>query len=148
MTKVKTTVSRPSRTAKVLIPPLPKYFFHNGKMVLQRSIDSPSPGVSVTEPNQVQSLKEILVKRARGIHPTFFNGAYSEYDTEDIQKMDFIELRDYRERVAAHAQQLKDEYKALTNKMEQVRAKAMEDRLDALIKSQADRNPPTSNPNS
>jgi len=102
---------------------------------------------SMTEPNQVQDLKTLIIGRNRGIVPTFFNGKYSEYDTEDIQKMDFIELRDYRDRVAAQAEQLENEFKALTNQMEQVRARSLEQRLQTILDAKEALKTSSNNPN-
>lgn len=132
MSKVRVTRRRP-------------YEVVSGHLILGLK-DSESPsGVSLTEPNQVQSLSDLLVGRNRGIVPTFFNGTYSEYDTEDIQKMDFVELRDYRERVQAHAERLENEFKALTNQMEQRRNQEVDSRIQAILFAEAQKNPTTSN---
>jgi len=111
------------------------YEVRNAHLILNLnpSISEVNLHPSLTEPNQVQDLKTLIIGRNRGIVPTFFNGKYSEFDTEDIQKMDFVQLRDYRDRVAAQSKQLEDEFKALTNQMEQTRSKALEERLQTLI---------------
>jgi len=76
---------------------------------------------SVTQPDQVKHLDEILRRRQSGIHPEYFNGGYNSLDTADVQKMDFVELAQYREETKQHIQALNEDYHYLTHQLEEQR---------------------------
>ena len=84
---------------------------------------------TMTEQGQVQDLATLIVSRNRGVNPIFFNGRYSQYDTADIQKLDFIELRELRDNVLEQQEQLKADHHKLTVELEKRRKELISDEI-------------------
>jgi len=84
---------------------------------------------SMTEQGQVQDLATLIVSRNRGVNPIFFNGRYSQYDTADIQKLDFIELRELRDNVLEQQEILKADHHKLTVELEKKRKELISDEI-------------------
>ena len=84
---------------------------------------------SMTEQGQVQDLATLIVSRNRGVNPIYFNGRYSQYDTADIQKLDFIELRELRDNVLEQQEQLKADHHKLTVELEKKRKELISDEI-------------------
>lgn len=73
----------------------------------------------MTMPEQVTPLERILKHRMQGIPVPVFNGVFSEHETPDINKMDFIELAQLREETAQGIELAKQDFHALTKQMEE-----------------------------
>ena len=84
---------------------------------------------SMTEQGQVQDLATLIVSRNRGVNPIYFNGRYSQYDTADIQKLDFIELRELRDNILEQQEQLKADHHKLTVELEKKREELISDEI-------------------
>ena len=84
---------------------------------------------SLTEQGQVQDLATLIVSRNRGVNPIFFNGRYSQYDTADIQKLDFIELRELRDNVLEQQEHFKADHHKLTVELEKKRKELISDEI-------------------
>lgn len=52
---------------------------------------------SMTMPEQITPLERLLSHRNQGIPVPWFNGVFSEQDTPDLSKMDFIEIAQLKE---------------------------------------------------
>lgn len=78
-------------------------------------------GPSMTRPDSVVPLEQLLNHRQKGIPIPYFNGVFSEEDTPDIQKMDFLEIAQLREDTAAGIEAAKEDYHALTKQMEELK---------------------------
>jgi len=75
---------------------------------------------SLTEPEQVTPLEKILQQRMQGIPVPYFNGVFSETDTPDLQKLDFIDIAKLRDETAEGIELAKQDYHALTKRLEEL----------------------------
>jgi len=75
---------------------------------------------SLTEPEQVTPLELILNHRSRGIPVPIFNGVFSDQDTPDLMKMDFIEIAQLKETTLEGITQAKEDLHALTKRYEEL----------------------------
>jgi len=108
-------------TKKILVPE--NDFPASGRLVRGRLLrvgENPEKSIlpSMTEPEQLTSLDVILRHRLQGIPVPYFNGVFSDTDTPDLQKMDFIELAQLREQTAEGIEAAKQDLHALNKAME------------------------------
>lgn len=75
---------------------------------------------SLAEPQQVVPLERLLQHRNKGIPVPVFNGVFSEQDTPDIQKLDFVEIALLKEQTTEGIQQSKEDLHALNKQYEQL----------------------------
>lgn len=76
---------------------------------------------SMTQPEQLQPLERILSHRNQGIPVPVFNGVFSESDTPDLDKMDFVDIAQLRELTAEGIEASKEDLHAINVKMEHLR---------------------------
>jgi len=91
------------------------------KHMLRTEVSEVNRKPSMTEPDQVRPLDVLLKNRMKGIPVPFFNGVFSETDTPDISKLDFVEIAQLREDTAIGIDQAKEDYHALTKRMEEIK---------------------------
>jgi len=79
---------------------------------------------SMTQPEQLQPLERILSHRNQGIPVPYFNGVFSDEDTPDLQKMDFIDIAQLRETTTQGIEQANEDLHAINVQMEKLRQEA------------------------
>lgn len=92
---------------------------------LRRNILQDSPETShllptMAEPQQVVPLERLLNHRNHGIPVPVFNGVFSEEDTPDIQKMDFVDIAYLKEQTAEGIKQSQEDLHALNKQYEEL----------------------------
>lgn len=75
---------------------------------------------TMAEPQQVVPLDRLLNHRNQGIPVPVFNGIFNENDTDDLQKMDFVELAELREQTSDAISQAKEDIHAINKQYEQL----------------------------
>lgn len=80
---------------------------------------------SMTEPNQVLSLKEIIERFASGIDMSAhsYDPLYTDEELPDFEHMSFDELHEYREHLSNERYRLEQKLKEETQSLKQQRAK-------------------------
>lgn len=73
----------------------------------------------VTVPDQTPELKDLLQKGQQGYSLPVRDGQYTSVEIPDLELMDTIDLLMYREDLAEHMAQLKDEHHQFTKELEQ-----------------------------
>lgn len=100
-------------------------------------------GISQTVPNQVMTPSEMLQKFARGIPMpgTVREPIYSDQELPDFDKMDFVEIQEWREENQSEIKKLQDELNAAEEEIKKRAAKdALKKEIEDELKNQE--NPP------
>lgn len=97
------------------------------KHLLRTEVSEVNELPSMTRPEQVRPLDVLLRHRAQGIPVPVFNGVFSDSDTPDISKMDFIEIAELREITAQNIELAKEDFHALTKRFEELKTPLKEE---------------------
>lgn len=75
---------------------------------------------SLTQPEQLTPLEKILSFRNQGIPVPTFHGVFSEIDTPDLYKMDFVEIAQLKDDTNASIAAAKEDLHAINVRMEEL----------------------------
>lgn len=96
------------------------------KHLLRKSQSEVNKLPSMTEPQQVKPLDRLLQDLASGIPVPQFHGVFSDQDTPDIDKLDFVAIAQLRDDTLEGIELAKEDYHNLTVRMEELKKQALQ----------------------